>query len=90
VIDPQYHKISNCCWNLNEFFNEYLIDEEIRAVLRKEMFQDALIRFGLLKKYEIYIFSLAFALGGYESVGELSHWKCTGTIGYSSTIGSLA
>jgi hypothetical protein len=61
VLDTAYRQISNCMWDLKDFFNDYLCDDEI---VRSEMFENSKNTIGMLKAGQMYIYKLAPALGG--------------------------
>lgn len=71
-IDPQYRRINVCTWSLTDFFNDYLLSEEnITDFLRKNLFEQAFEQNGELTNNEIYIFKLAFMIGGAEEIGNV-------------------
>jgi hypothetical protein len=63
MLDPAYRQISNCVWDLKDFFNEFLCDND---VIRLEMFENTKNKVGQLKLGQMYIFKLAPVLGGDE------------------------
>ena len=65
VLDPQFKKIHNVVWSLDDFFNDFLTDDEIMTQnLMSNMQREANMKLGKLKRNEIYIFSPSLALGG--------------------------
>jgi hypothetical protein len=69
ILDPHYRKIFTCTWDLSSFFNKYLCDLEVQhKVLRKELFEEAVLKFGHLGSAEIFMFVPALAMGGTESI----------------------
>lgn len=65
VLDPHFRKIHNIVWSLNDFFNDFLTDEEIMSRnLMGNMLKEAKERLGELQRNEIYIFTPALAIGG--------------------------
>lgn len=72
ILDPHYRKIEVCTWSLDQFFDEYLCDEDIiKDLLRENLFNEALSTVGKLDQDEIYIFTPALALGGSENINSL-------------------
>ena len=69
VIEIHYREIATCIWSLDDFFNDYLCDEEvITNLLRKELFDKAVLKKGELTKGEIYFFAPALLVGGTENI----------------------
>jgi Uncharacterized conserved protein len=69
MLNVHYKSIDVCVWSLNDFFNDYLCDDDIiNDILRQELFQQALQKYGPLTSGEIYSFVPALALGGAAEV----------------------
>jgi hypothetical protein len=69
LLETHYRNISTCTWNLNDFFNEYLLEEDILSdILRNDLFQQSLKKCGPLEIGEMYCFVPALAIGGAEEV----------------------
>ena len=68
-LNIHYRKIDVCVYNLNEFFNSYIVDEGIiNEMLKKELFDEALKKKGDLNYDEIYYFVPALIMGGGEDI----------------------
>jgi len=65
MVHVHYKQIEVCTWSVADFFNDFLCDEDIIAdVLRKDIFDQALVRLGPPDASELYGFVPALALGG--------------------------
>lgn len=69
LLDIHYRKIEVCTYSLEEFFDGFIIDNEISEELLKEkLFAEAIESKGNLNFDEIFFFVPALALGGAESL----------------------
>eukprot|EP00833_Pecoramyces_ruminatium_P006973 jgi/Orpsp1_1/1181005/evm.model.c7180000075467.2 len=69
LLDIHYKRIDVCTYSFNDFFEEYIIDEDIQKdVLRKPLFLQAKERDGELQLNEIFLFAPALAMGGGEDL----------------------
>ena len=69
ILNPHYRKISVCTWSLVDFFNTYLCNADIiSTILKKDLFQQATEKFGILKQNEIFYFAPALVIGGAEDI----------------------
>lgn len=69
VIDPHYKEINVCVWSLDDFFDNYICEEEpLQFELQKDLFTQALALNGELAINETYHFVPALALGGAEAI----------------------
>ncbi|MBS9767558.1 MAG: DUF1851 domain-containing protein [Flavobacteriaceae bacterium] len=69
LLDIHYRKIDVCTYNFEDFFTDYIINNEISAEdLKEELFEDAVNQKGNLDYEEIFFFVPALMLGGNESV----------------------
>jgi hypothetical protein len=65
MIDIQYRKIETLTWDMESFFEDFLINEEDRKEwLREELFKQAISVNGSLVHNEIFAFTPVIALGG--------------------------
>ena len=73
LLDPHYRQITTCAWSLVEFFDGYLLEDEVRElVLREPLLAQARQQLGPLLPDEQYCFVPALALGGAETVDYLA------------------
>jgi len=73
LLDIHYRKIDVCEYSLKGFFEKYIVNEELAAVLlKKELFEQAITKLGVLKPEEIYYFQPALILGGSQDPKYLS------------------
>lgn len=76
LLDIHYRQIITCAYSFQEFFEEFITDEEITAeVLNKELFARAIEEKGALAEEEIFCFVPALMLGGSASVESLEKGK---------------
>jgi hypothetical protein len=69
LLNIHYRNISVCEHSLKDFFERYIIDEELSAqVLKIPLFKEAYNKLGGLTNDEIYFFSPALVLGGGEDI----------------------
>lgn len=69
MLDIHYRQIINCGNSFGEFFEEFIINDEIEEkLLNKELFENAVKEKGTLDEDEIFLFAPALALGGSETV----------------------
>ena len=69
VVEIHDREIRTCKWSIEEFFNDYLNDEEVmKYFLRVELFKEANLKEGFLSNGEIYYFAPALMLGGAETI----------------------
>ncbi len=65
VVDIQYRKIETLAWGLDLFFEDFLLDKEMREEwLREELFAKAMQKEDPLTTNEIFTFAPVFAMGG--------------------------
>jgi hypothetical protein len=65
VVDTHYSRIDCLTWSLDEFFNEYLLDEEKGGdALQKKLFAQALRKVGPLPIGDVYMIAPAVPIGG--------------------------
>ncbi|MFL0246073.1 GAD-like domain-containing protein [Candidatus Clostridium stratigraminis] len=68
-LDPHYKKTFNCTWNINTFFNSFLLsDDIIKTLLKKDLFIEGTEKVGKLHDGEILFFEPALCLGGSEEL----------------------
>jgi len=68
-LNIHYRKIDVCEWDLADFFEDYIVDEDnIRKVLREELFKEAAKEKGKITFEEIYFFVPALSVGGGENI----------------------
>lgn len=69
MLDIHYRQIINCGNSFGEFFENYIVDDEVEEkLLNKELFENAVKAKGALDEDEIYFFAPALAWGGSENV----------------------
>ncbi|KAG4098425.1 GAD-like-domain-containing protein [Neocallimastix lanati (nom. inval.)] len=69
LLDIHYKNINVCSYSFSEFFEDYLLDEDIQNdILRKPLFLEAKEKEGELKLNEIFLFTPALAIGGAEEL----------------------
>lgn len=67
VVDIHDREIRTCKWSMDEFFNDYLTDEDVmNFFLRVDLFKEATLKEGYLSNGEIYYFAPALLFGGLE------------------------
>lgn len=72
-LDPHYRDILDCVWDLEEFFEGYLLHADVREHhLREPLFREALALHGPLPPGSMYCFTPAVALGGDEAADGLT------------------
>ena len=69
IIDIQYRKIETLVWSLVDFFEDFLLDKEMKEEwLREKLFNKAMEKEKPLANNEIFTFAPIFAMGGQEEV----------------------
>lgn len=69
LLDIHYRKIEVCTYSYEEFFEDYILDPEIKEdVLRKSLFDQATEKLGALQHNEAFFFVPALVLGGVEDI----------------------
>lgn len=69
LLDIHYRKIENCGYSYQEFFEKYIVNDNIRKnILREDLYNEAVKTFGNLKEEEIFFFVPALILGGKEDI----------------------
>ena len=69
LLDIHYRKIENCGYSYQEFFEKYIVNDNIRKnILREDLYNEAVKTFGNLKEEEIFFFVPAIILGGKEDI----------------------
>lgn len=69
LLDIHYRKIDVCTYSYEEFFDDYILDPEIKEdILRKDLFDQATAKLGSLKHNEAFFFVPALVLGGGEDI----------------------
>lgn len=69
LLDIHYRQINVCAYSFEEFFKDFITDDEIiEDVLKKDLFMEALQNKGDLTGSEIFCFVPALILGGAEAV----------------------
>lgn len=67
LLDIHYRKINVCAYSFEDFFEDFITDDEIiEEVLKKDLFMEAFQNKGVLKSNEIFCFVPALILGGSE------------------------
>lgn len=65
LVDIQYRNIETVAWSLDLFFEDFLLDDEMKEEwLREKLFKKAMLQEKPLIKNEIFTFAPALALGG--------------------------
>jgi len=69
LLNIHYRDIEVCTYSYQEFFKEYIIDNEIKKhILREDLYNAAVNILGNLKYNEIFFFVPALVLGGREDI----------------------
>lgn len=69
VIDMQYRSIETLSWSMEDFFEDFLTNEDDRNTwLRQELFEEAIAAKGGLLKNEVFTFVPILAMGGKEEL----------------------
>lgn len=69
LLDIHYREIEVCGYSYQEFFEDYILDEDIiKDVLRVDLYKQAVDKLGKLNYDEIFFFTPALALGGGEDI----------------------
>lgn len=72
VIDIQYRNIETLTWSMEDFFEDFLVNEEDRDVwLRQELFENAVSEKDSLLKNEAFTFVPILGMGGKEELAYL-------------------
>ena len=65
IVDIQYRKIETLAWGLDLFFEDFLLDKEMREEwLREKLFNEAMLKEKQLAPNEVFTFAPVFAMGG--------------------------
>jgi len=65
IVDIQFRNIETLVWSLSEFFDEFLLEADMReGWLREKLFDQAYADQGSLNRHEIFTFAPVFAMGG--------------------------
>lgn len=72
VLDIHYRQTILCAYSFDEFFEDFIVDDELKENFNYALFEEALQEKGELKANEIYYFVPALALGGAESIEYIS------------------
>lgn len=68
-LDPHYKTTINCAWDINTFFNRYLLnDKVVSTLLKRDLFNAGIEKVGNLNDGEILLFEPALCLGGSEEI----------------------
>ena len=69
LLDIHYRQIDVCAYSYQDFFNDYIIDGEIKkSVLRENLYNVAISQLGSLEYNEIFFFTPALIMGGAEDI----------------------
>ena len=69
LLDIHYREIEVCGYSYQEFFENYILDEDIiKDVLRVDLYKQAVDKLGKLNYEEIFFFTPALVLGGGEDI----------------------
>lgn len=69
LLNIHYRKIEVCTYSYQEFFENYILDENIiKNVLREDLFKQAVEELGKLEYKDIFFFTPALVLGGEEDI----------------------
>lgn len=69
ILNIHYRKIDVCAYSYQEFFDYYIIDDDVKNfVLREKLYSEAVNKFGHLSHDEIFFFVPALILGGVENI----------------------
>lgn len=69
LLDIHYRKIEVCTYSYQEFFEKYILDEDIKKnVLKSDLYKQAVEKLGKLEYQEIFFFAPALVLGGAENI----------------------
>ncbi|MDR2142307.1 MAG: DUF1851 domain-containing protein [Deltaproteobacteria bacterium] len=72
-LDIHYRKIEVCVWSLIDFFNSFIVNNDIiKELLREKLFKKAVSKIGTITFDEIYYFVPALILGGKEDIKNIS------------------
>ncbi len=78
MLSIHYRDIITCTYSYQEFFETYIVkDEIIKELLKKELFNEAINKLGKLTSEEIYYFVPALCLGGGENIKYIDKGKAT-------------
>ena len=68
-LDIHYRRIEVCAYSYQEFFNNYILDENIKEqILRRTLFSQAVNKHGSLSVNECFYFVPALVTGGAENI----------------------
>lgn len=69
LLNIHYRKIEVCGYSYQEFFERYILDEDIiKNVLRADLYKQAVKELGKLDYKDIFFFTPALVLGGREEL----------------------
>lgn len=69
LLNIHYRKIEVCTYSYQEFFEEYILDENVKkTILRSDLYKQAVEKLGKLEYEEIFFFTPALVLGGGENI----------------------
>lgn len=69
LLNIHYRRTEVCAYSCRDFFENYLFDEQnIKNILRKDLYSKAIEKYGLLKENDIFFFVPALVLGGGEDI----------------------
>lgn len=69
ILDIHYRKAEVCTDSYQDFFNGFILDAEIRkAILREDLYSEAVKRLGKLNYKDIFFFKPALCIGGKEDI----------------------
>lgn len=69
LLDIHYRRIEVCTYSYQEFFEEYILDSNIKEnILREKLYNEAINTLGDLQYNEIFFFVPALVLGGGENI----------------------
>ena len=71
LLDIHYRRTNTCAYSFEEFMNFITDEEVIESLLEKELFEQAIEKYGHLEENEIFFFAPALAFGGSESIKDI-------------------
>lgn len=78
ILDIHYRKAEVCTYSYQDFFNGFILDERIKkAVLREDLYNEAVKRLGKLKNEDIFFFKPALCIGGKEDIDFVTNGTAT-------------
>lgn len=77
VIDVHYGEIKVCTYSYQEFFESFIIDNDLSDIyLRRSLYKESIDKFGKLSMNEIFWFVPAIKTLGYEHIDFIMKDKC--------------